>query len=94
MFFVILTFSILVFTLVLRATRGASIKAKPRQRERLSVWKVGGKTIHIHHSYWGIVILPFGYFGDVWLEIGLALIISDVIFHVIARLYWKDPTWD
>lgn len=94
MFFTILTISILVYTLASRATRGERIKINPRKSERLSVWKIRGKSWHIHHSYVGVIILPFGYYGNVWAEIGLALIISDIIFHIIAHFYWGDPIWD
>jgi len=94
MFFTILMFSILVCTLVSRATRGERIKNKPRGLERIFVRRFWGKTIHIHHSYWGIIVLPLGYFWSVWISIGLALIISDIIFHIAAHVIWNDPIWD
>jgi|GEM_PF-4258387 len=94
MFFIILTTGILVYTLFRRAKRGERIKVKPQGIEKKFVRRLWGKTVHIHHSYWGVLILPLGYFWNVWIEIGLALIISDVIFHIIAHFYWNDPIWD
>jgi hypothetical protein len=53
-------------------------------------------TIHIHHAYPGIVMLIVWCFigGETLGQIGIALVISDVIFHLIAKTLWGDPLWD
>ncbi|KKW42115.1 MAG: hypothetical protein UY92_C0010G0031 [Candidatus Magasanikbacteria bacterium GW2011_GWA2_56_11] len=91
-----LTFAILLFTLALRATRGRRLKDGPRRFERFAVWTVRGQKLHTHHAYPGMVVLLYGLAvsrGEV-VEVGLALVVSDVIFHLVARVVWGDPVWD
>lgn len=94
MFFTFMTIGILIFTLISRAKRGERISVRPRRWEKIFVVNLKAKPFHFHHSYLGIIILLFGYFWSWWIDVGLALIVSDVIFHIIAHFYWGDPVWD
>lgn len=94
--FIILTIIIFVLGLISRITRGTPIVNTPRKFEKIGLWKIKNKTIHIHHGFLGIAIIILAYliYNNILMEIGLSLFVSDVIFHIIAYLLWKDPPLD
>jgi len=89
---------VVAFLLYSREIRGGNLKARPRKVERLVLWKLGNRRIHIHHAYWAVIPLMIRYWiGDVYdiaLMIAIILVVSDLIFHWIAHRNWDDPLWD
>jgi hypothetical protein len=90
---IILTVVFLAASLCARKTRGVRIKDAPRSIEKLGIVKVGGKKLHIHHSYLGVLLL-LGRIVEWSDNIAIALIVSDILFHLIAKGVWNDPLWD
>ena len=96
MLFTCLSIIMLFASIILRMTRGKRIINKPRGIEKLVVWRIKNRVIHLHHAYLGFILLPIGYLlsSDTTTSIVLALIVSDLLFHVIARVIFNDPFWD
>ena len=96
MLFWMLTTSIFVTSLLMRMTRGHPLKDGALRIESLAIWNIRNRTIHIHHGYPGAIVLTIGLVinNNHWISIGSALIVSDIIFHVVSHLVWNDPWWD
>lgn len=95
-FFIITTITMLAYGLFSRTRRGADLKSQPRNFEKLGLWRIGGKVFHVHHGYLGIVLTVVFYiiYNPILLGIGVGLVISDIIFHIIAHIRWGDALWD
>lgn len=87
-----LSFLILAITLLLRATRCGRVKDHARWFEKFAIWG----TVHVHHAYPGMLAFLYGWLtgSSDSVEIGLALVVSDLSFHTIAHTMWGDPWWD
>jgi hypothetical protein len=69
------------------------MKDAPRGIEKVGILKVRGMVFHFHHGYLGVILL-LGQTVDWTKEIAIALIVSDALFHLTAKLIWNDPLWD